>query len=90
VSTSTLRSSFAALAMLASLVTGIHRAVGREFFLSPIVGGHRLQPQQNELQALGAPDVTAPEAAEIDRLYQKLLQGPGYQRSIRRYSSTTH
>lgn len=38
-----------------------------------IIDGHRIQPRQAELRADGIKDVTAAEAAEIDRLYQQLM-----------------
>jgi hypothetical protein len=44
-----------------------------ELPLQSIVGGHRVQPNEKELNAIGHPDVSAPESAEIDRLYGILL-----------------
>jgi hypothetical protein len=55
-------------------MTGHLCAVAREFPSHPIINGHRLQPNNRELRAIGHPDITASEAEEVDRLYQMLTR----------------
>ena len=45
----------------------------RELPYQSIVGGHRIQPNEQELNAIGDPDVSASQSAEIDQLYGILL-----------------
>jgi hypothetical protein len=42
--------------------------------LHAIIDGHPVQPREGQLQALGVPDTTASQAAEVDNLYQQLMQ----------------
>jgi hypothetical protein len=42
--------------------------------LHAIIDGHPVQPREGQLQALGVPDTTASQAAEVDKLYQQLMQ----------------
>lgn len=44
-----------------------------ELPLQSVVGGHRLQPNEQELNAVGHPDVSVSQSAEIDQLYGILL-----------------
>jgi hypothetical protein len=76
----------ASVAGLMFFVLGTQGAVARDFPLPSIVGGHRIQSHETELQSLHAPDVTAPEAAELDHLYQQLTQCPGSQCTTRNAS----
>ena len=41
--------------------------------LHAVIHGHPVQPRESQLQALGEPDVTPTESAEIDELYRKLM-----------------
>jgi hypothetical protein len=58
-----------ALAFIAS-----PQAWPRELPLHAIVDGHTVQPRDAELQALGHPDLTAPQQREVDELYQQVLR----------------
>ena len=42
--------------------------------LHAVIDGHPVQPRESQLQALGDPDTTAAQAAEVDKLYQQLMQ----------------
>jgi hypothetical protein len=42
--------------------------------LHAVIDGHPVQPRASQLRALGDPDVTAPQAAEVDKLYHQLMQ----------------
>jgi hypothetical protein len=42
--------------------------------LHAVIDGHTVQPREGQLQALGVPDTTASQAAEVDNLYQQLMQ----------------
>lgn len=67
-----------ALAVLTAGVpatVGAQSATARELPMQSIVDGHRLQPRADDLRAIHRPDVTASEAAEIDRLYGEILRG---------------
>ena len=62
-----------AIAISGLLIITASPTFGREFQMHSIVDGHRLQPHQSELKADGISDVTAEQAAEVDRLYAKLM-----------------
>ena len=55
------------------IAIGAVQGESHELPLQSIVNGHRLQPNQKELNAIGRPDLPAPESDEIDRLYGVLL-----------------
>jgi hypothetical protein len=55
------------------MVIAIGPGSSHELPLQSVVGGHRLQPNEKELKALGDPDVSASESAEINKLYGELL-----------------
>jgi len=69
--------------LLAVIVGGVSIAVSvqpswtRELPRQSIVHGRRFQPRDDDLRALGYPDVTALQAVEIDRLYRELLHCEG-------------
>ena len=39
-----------------------------------VVNGHNVQPRKGQLRALGTPDTTSAENAEVDELYRELMQ----------------
>jgi hypothetical protein len=51
---------------------GVPSASARSLPLQAVIHGHHVQPRESQLQAIGHPDVTAAEAAEIDKIYQEL------------------
>ncbi len=55
------------------IAIGAVQGESHELPLQSIVNGHRLQPNEKELNAIGRPDLSAPEADEIDSLYGILL-----------------
>jgi hypothetical protein len=65
--------SLKAIAISGLLIIATSPTFGREFQMHAIVDGHRLQPHESELMADGINDVTTEQAAEIDRLYAKLM-----------------
>jgi hypothetical protein len=65
-----------AIAISGLLVIATSPTFGHEFQMHSIVDGHRLQPRESELKRDGVGDVTAEQAAEIDRLYAKLMRSP--------------
>jgi hypothetical protein len=67
-----------ASALAATLLVGAAgpntQAAPHELPMHAIVNGHNVQPRKSELQALGTPDTTSTESAEIDELYRQLMQ----------------
>src|ERR1700735_3487129 len=67
-----------ASALAATLLVGAAgpntQAAPHELPMHAIVNGHHVQPRKGQLQALGTPDTTATESAEIDELYRQLMQ----------------
>ena len=55
------------------IAIGAAQGESHELPLQSIVNGHRLQPNEKELNAIGRPDLSASEADEIDSLYGILL-----------------
>lgn len=62
-----------AVAAAVWLVIAIGPGHSHELPLQSIVGGHRLQPNEKQLNTLGQPDVSTSGSAEIDKLYGILL-----------------
>jgi hypothetical protein len=50
------------------------RSTRQDLPLQAIVCGHHVQPRQSQLLAIGRPDVTRAEAAEVEQLYQELMR----------------
>ena len=42
--------------------------------LHAVIDGHPVQPRASQLRALGDPDVTSSQAAEVNKLYHQLMQ----------------
>ena len=45
-----------------------------ELPMRAIVSGHNVQPRDDRMKALGYSDLTAEQAADVDRLYRQLIQ----------------
>ncbi|HTI83325.1 MAG TPA: hypothetical protein VL614_22965 [Acetobacteraceae bacterium] len=65
--------AWAVVAAAVWMAIAVEPGNSRELPLQSIVGGHRIQPNEKELNAIGHPDVSASQSAEIDRLYGILL-----------------
>ena len=67
-----------AVALSAGLLLGAAgpntQAAPHQLPMHAIVNGHNVQPRKSQLQALGTPDTTSTESAEIDELYRQLMQ----------------
>lgn len=55
------------------IAIGAVQGESHELPLQSIVDGHRLQPNEKELNAIGQPDVSDSESDEINKLYGVLL-----------------
>lgn len=64
---------FAVVASVEFAIPGAYSDPARTSPMRSIVNGQRLQPTDRELKAIGAPDVSATQAAEVDRLYRQLM-----------------
>lgn len=74
---STLKSaSLAILLGVAASLPGVRLSFAHELPLQSVIDGKRVQPNEKELQALGDPDVTGSQAAEVDQLYRMLTHCP--------------
>ena len=54
--------------------TTLGGALANELPMRAVVNGHDVQPTERQLLAIGHPDLTAPEAEEVNNLYKQLTQ----------------
>jgi hypothetical protein len=75
---STLKSARLAILLgAASSMIIVRPSFAHELPLQSVIDGKRVQPNEKQLQALGDPDVTESQAAEVDQLYRMLTHCPG-------------
>lgn len=75
--------TIAALAGAPLILIATPRALSQDLPLRAVINGHHVQPRDDQLRAIGHPDVTPAEAAEIDRLYSDLMRSEGPHRGPR-------
>ena len=66
--------TIAALAGAPLILIATPQARSHDLPLHAVIDGHHVQPREDQLRALGQPDVTPAQAAEIERLYAELMR----------------